>query len=147
MEPGEFLTRETDLERINMTDSTLETGRQVVAEIFGEPVSHYIDGKLQSGGFGAAASEVALRHVFADTWTRPGLDRKTRSIATMAMLIALRATDELKNHVRGAVNNGCTVEEIDELILHAACYAGFPATAAAVKAAEEVLTEMRLLEK
>jgi 4-carboxymuconolactone decarboxylase len=129
-----------------MTHSTDTAGRQLVREVFGEQLEGFLDDRIQRRAFGASTTEAALQHVFGDTWTRPGLDRKSRSIATLAMQVVLRSMDEFKFQVAGAINNGCTVEEIEELILHSAYYAGFPAAAAALRAAEEVLTEMGLLD-
>ena len=72
-------------------------------------------------------------------WTREGLDRKTRSMLTLAILTTLGKMTELKGHVRGAINNGCTVEEIREVLLHATVYAGIPAGVDAFRNAKEAL--------
>lgn len=72
-------------------------------------------------------------------WARDGLDRKTRSLVTIAMLAALRAPQELKGHVRGALNNGATVEEIREVLLQSMTYCGAPACQEAFRAAREVV--------
>ena len=72
-------------------------------------------------------------------WQRPGLDRKTRSLVTVAMLTALGKQHELKGHVRGALNNGATVEEIQEVLLHAAVYCGIPASVEAFRTAADVV--------
>ena len=72
-------------------------------------------------------------------WTREGLDRKTRSMLTLAILTTLGKMTELKGHVRGALNNGCTVEEIREVLLHATVYAGIPAGVDAFRNAKEAL--------
>ena len=75
-------------------------------------------------------------------WSRPGLDKKTRSMINLAMLMALNRSPEIKLHVRGALNNGVTVDEIKEVLLHATIYCGIPAGLDAFKAANEVLLEM-----
>lgn len=75
-------------------------------------------------------------------WTREGLDRKTRSMLTLAILTTLGKMTELKGHVRGAINNGCTVEEIREVLLHATVYAGVPAGVDAFRNAKEALDAM-----
>ena len=80
--------------------------------------------------------------VLGHAWTRPGLDRKTRSLMNLAMLTALNRSPEVKLHVRGAINNGVTVDEIKEALLHATVYCGIPAGLDAFKAANEVLKEM-----
>ncbi|MCP3801405.1 carboxymuconolactone decarboxylase family protein [Allokutzneria sp. A3M-2-11 16] len=76
--------------------------------------------------------------VWGSIWTRPGLDRKTRSCITLAILVALRCHDELALHVRAAPGNGLTAEEIDEVILHTAAYAGVPAANSAFLVARSV---------
>lgn len=79
------------------------------------------------------------RAAWGDTWQRPGLDLKTRSLITVAMLTALGKQNELKGHVRGALNNGATVAEIQEVLLHAAIYCGVPAAVEAFRSANEVV--------
>ena len=79
------------------------------------------------------------RNAWGDTWQRPGLDLKTRSLITVAMLTALGKQHELKGHVRGALNNGATVEEIQEVLLHASIYCGVPAAVEAFRSAAEVV--------
>lgn len=81
-------------------------------------------------------------HAWGSTWQREGIDRKTRSLVTVAMLTALKSPTELKGHIRGAINNGCTVPEIKEVLLHSILYCGAPATQEAFRAANEILTEM-----
>jgi 4-carboxymuconolactone decarboxylase len=84
--------------------------------------------------------EHITRAAWGDVWLRPGLDKKTRSLITVAMLTALGKQNELKGHVRGALNNGVTVEEIQEVLLHATIYCGVPAAAEAFRTANEVVT-------
>ena len=78
-------------------------------------------------------------HAWGGVWTRGGLPLKTRSLITLAALTALKCPQELKGHIRGALNNGCTVEEIRETLLHCAVYAGVPAAVDAFRAAQEAL--------
>jgi 4-carboxymuconolactone decarboxylase len=78
-------------------------------------------------------------HGWGSTWQRGGIDLKTRSLVTIAMLTALRTPQELKGHIRGALNNGATIEEIREVLLHSAVYCGAPAAQEAFRAAKEVL--------
>ena len=80
-------------------------------------------------------------HAWGSTWQREGLPRQTRSLITIAILAALKAPTELKGHVRGALNNGCTVEEIQEVLLHSVVYCGAPAAQEAFRAAQEVIDE------
>ena len=83
------------------------------------------------------------RAAWGDVWQRPGLDRKTRSLVTVAMLAALGKQHELKGHVRGALNNGASVEEIQEVLLHAAIYCGIPTAVEAFRTAAEVVEQPR----
>jgi 4-carboxymuconolactone decarboxylase len=82
------------------------------------------------------------RTAWGDIWARPGLDRRTRSAITLAALTAIRAEGEIGMHVRAAIGNGLTPDEIAEVILHTAIYAGLPAANAAFKIAQDVLAEM-----
>jgi 4-carboxymuconolactone decarboxylase len=79
------------------------------------------------------------RAAWGDTWQRPGLDLKTRSLITVAMLTALGKQNELKGHVRGALNNGATPAELQEVLLHAAVYCGVPTAVEAFRTANEVV--------
>ena len=74
-----------------------------------------------------------------DVWQRPGLDMKTRSLVTVALLAALGKQHELKGHVRGALNNGATVQEIQEVLLHTSIYCGVPTAVDAFRSAAEVI--------
>ena len=80
-------------------------------------------------------------HAWGSTWQRDGISRQTRSLVTIAMLTALKSPTELKGHIRGALNNGCTVEEIQEVLLHSIVYCGAPAAQEAFRAAQEVIDE------
>ena len=83
--------------------------------------------------------EHIIRAAWGDVWQRPGLDMKTRSLITVAMLTALGKQNELKGHVRGALNNGATAAEIQEVLLHAAVYCGVPTAVEAFRTANEVV--------
>lgn len=89
--------------------------------------------------FAGMIGELAMDNVFDKLWTRDGLDLKTRSLITCAILIALRAEEEMAIHFPSAVRNGATIEEIEELLYHATGYAGFPAVHSARKTAERSL--------
>lgn len=82
------------------------------------------------------------RYAWGDIWTRPGLERHTRSMITIAMLIALNREAELKMHLRAAFNNGVTRDELKELIMHSALYCGLPAANATMHVAQQVFDEM-----
>ena len=86
------------------------------------------------------------RFAWGDVWTRPGLDRRTRSIVTLTALTSLRAENEIAMHVRAAITNGLTPAEITEILLHTAVYAGLPAANAAFAIAQRTLAEMGLPE-
>jgi 4-carboxymuconolactone decarboxylase len=83
--------------------------------------------------------ELLTRYVWGEIWDRPGLARHTRSLLTIAMLVALNRPEELKLHLRAAANNGVTADQIKEVLLQAAVYCGVPAANAAFHLAEEVL--------
>src|ERR1700687_37766 len=88
----------------------------------------YVDNSMSSANeFMMAFQHITTEWCWGYAWTRPGLDRKTRSLMNLAMLTALNRAPEIKLHVRGALNNGVTVEEIKEALLHATVYCGIPA--------------------
>jgi 4-carboxymuconolactone decarboxylase len=90
----------------------------------------------------APFQDFITRAAWGDVWSRPGLDRRARSIVTLTALTALRAENEIAMHVRGAINNGVTPAEITEVLLHTAIYAGVPAANAAFAIAQRTLAEM-----
>jgi 4-carboxymuconolactone decarboxylase len=83
--------------------------------------------------------DLVTRHAWGNTWQRAGIDLKTRSIVTVSMLVALGRMHELKIHVRGALNNGVTPAELQEIFMHASVYCGFPAAVDAFRTASEVV--------
>ena len=94
----------------------------------------------------APFQDFITRSAWGDVWSRPGLDRRTRSIVTLTALTAIRAENEIAMHVRGAINNGLTPAEITEILLHTAIYAGVPAANAAFAIAQRTLAELGLAE-
>ncbi|AKG07964.1 4-carboxymuconolactone decarboxylase [Moraxella bovoculi] len=92
--------------------------------------------------FTAPLQDWINEHAWGSTWQRGVLDKKTRSLVAMAFLIAQKSPTELKGHIRGAINNGASVEEIQEVLLHSLPYCGAPATQEAYRAAVEILTEL-----
>lgn len=92
--------------------------------------------------FTAPLQDWINEHAWGSTWQRGVLDKKTRSLITMAFLIAQKSPIELKGHIRGAINNGASVEEIQEVLLHSLPYCGAPTTQEAYRAAVEILTEL-----
>ncbi|CCD98261.1 carboxymuconolactone decarboxylase family protein [Bradyrhizobium sp. STM 3809] len=114
-----------------------EKGLKVRREVLG---AGYVDGSLaKADDFMMAFQHITTEMCWGYAWTRPGLDRRTRSIVNLAMLTALSKPSELKLHVKGALTNGVTVDEIKEILLHATVYCGIPAGLEAFKAAHEVL--------
>jgi 4-carboxymuconolactone decarboxylase len=114
-----------------------EKGLKVRREVLG---ASYVDGSLaKADDFMMAFQHVTTEMCWGYAWTRPGLDRRTRSMINLAMLTALSKPSELKLHVKGALTNGITVDEIKEILLHATVYCGIPAGLEAFKAAHEVL--------
>ena len=93
--------------------------------------------------FNEEFQDLITRYAWGEIWTRPGLPRKTRSLLTVAMIVALNRPDEFRLHVRAALNNGVTREEIKEVLLHAAIYCGVPAANSAFHAAQEVFSETK----
>jgi 3-oxoadipate enol-lactonase/4-carboxymuconolactone decarboxylase len=85
--------------------------------------------------------DLITRYAWGEIWTRPGLDRRTRSCITVAMLVALNRNDELALHIRAARTNGVTVEELKEILLQSAIYCGIPAANGAFAVAAKVLAE------
>ena len=124
-----------------MSDLT-ERGLELFSELRGAERAAEMRDAVSAGGFGSAMMALAVDFVFGSIWTRPGLDRKQRSLVTLGILIALRRTEELKNHVQIGLKNGLTVGEIEESLIHATAYAGFPAAYAASNAAAEVLRDL-----
>jgi len=114
-----------------------KAGEAIRREVMGDT---HVDRSLGNAtDFDMPLQEATMEHAWGAAWTRDGLDRKTRSIVTVSMLIALGAHGALKGHVRGALNNGVSQEEIREIIIHAATYCGYPAALAAMKVAREVI--------
>lgn len=93
------------------------------------------------GGFAPELMDIGIENVFGALWTRDGLGRRERSLVTLGILIALRATDELHYHFKIARQNGLTDEELAEVIYHASGYAGFPAASTAKNVAIKALAE------
>lgn len=92
--------------------------------------------------FSAPMQEFTIEYCWGAIWSREGLDRRTRSLLNLGMLTALNRSHELAVHVRGAINNGATPEEIQEVLLQASVYAGVPAGMESFRVAQKVLTEL-----
>jgi 4-carboxymuconolactone decarboxylase len=116
-------------------------GRQVLREMFGEKFLAGYEAAIAGTGFGSEVGRMALEFAFAETWGNPALARKSRSFVIIGALIAQGKPDELKNHIRGGLNNGITVDEIEQAIVQTIPYCGFPAAGQALEAAAAVLKE------
>jgi len=130
----------SDDNKTETIDGLFERGLALRREVLG---AEYVDKSLQSANeFMMAFQRITTEWCWGYAWTRPGLDKKTRSLLNLAMLTALNRSPEIKLHVRGALNNGVTVDEIKETLIHATIYCGIPAGLDAFKAANDVLKEV-----
>ncbi len=120
-----------------MQDEQYQRGLATRREVMGDA---FVDRALSgTTPFTQPIQDHISRAAWGDVWQRDALDRKTRSLVTVAMLTALGKQHELKGHVRGALNNGATVQEIQEVLLHAAIYCGVPTAVEAFRSAAEVV--------
>ena len=121
-----------------MDDATrYRRGMEVRRAVLGD--AHVDRATAGQNDFNRDLQELITRYAWGEIWSRPGLSRQVRSLATVAMLVALNRPEELRLHLAGAVRNGVGREELKELLLHAAVYCGVPAAHAAFRVAEEVL--------
>lgn len=116
-----------------------EEGMKVRREVLGD--AHVDRAEAGKDEFTEDFQEFITRYAWGEVWNRPGLDRRSRSVATLAALVSLRAENEIAMHVRAALGNGLAPEEIKEVILHTAVYAGLPAANAAFAIAQQVIAE------
>jgi 4-carboxymuconolactone decarboxylase len=115
------------------TQAGLATRRKVLGE-------EYVNAALgRTTPFTDPMQELVTKHCWGNTWQRDAIDLKTRSMITVAMLVALNRPHELKAHVRGALNNGVTREQLQEIFLHSSVYCGFPAAIDGLRNAAEVI--------
>jgi 4-carboxymuconolactone decarboxylase len=122
-----------------MSDPVHEAGMEVRRAVLGDA---HVDRAIErTTPFSAPFQDFITRCAWAGVWTREGLDRRTRSCITLAILTTLRAEDEIELHVHAALRNGLTPEEIREVLLHTAVYAGVPAANAAFAIAQRVLDD------
>jgi 4-carboxymuconolactone decarboxylase len=128
-------TQETHMNK-DAFDKGLATRRAVLG-------ADYVDNSIKNADdFNMPMQELVTEYCWDAIWNRPGLDRKTRSMLNLAMLTALNRPHELKLHVRGAINNGLTKDEIKEVLLQTAIYCGVPAAIDSFKNAKEMFKEM-----
>jgi 4-carboxymuconolactone decarboxylase len=122
-----------------VSDDVHEQGMKVRREVLGD--EHVDRATEEATPFTADFQDFITRYAWGEIWARPGLDRKTRSCITLAALVALGRDHELPLHVRAALRNGLTADEIKEVLLHTAVYAGVPAANSAFAIAQQVLAE------
>ena len=120
-----------------MCNANKGKGEQIRRQVMGD---EFVDRALTNANeFTQPMQDYINEHGWGSTWQRGGIDLKTRSLITVAMLAALKAPQELKGHIRGALNNGASIEEIQEVLLHSAVYCGAPAAQEAFRAADEIM--------
>jgi 4-carboxymuconolactone decarboxylase len=123
-----------------MDKKRYEEGLAVRRAVLG---SEHVDNSLRSADdFTRPMQELVTEYCWGEIWTRPGLDRRTRSFINLAMLTALNRPHEIRLHVRGALNNGLTKEELMEVFMQCAIYCGVPAAFDAMRVAKEVFAEI-----
>ncbi len=123
-----------------MGNDLFENGLKIRREVLG---ADYVDQSIfKADQFTRPLQELVTKYCWGEVWARPGLDRKTRSLINLAMLTALNRPHEVKLHVRGALNNGCTRDQILEVFMQCAIYCGVPAAMDSTRLAREVFQEM-----
>jgi 4-carboxymuconolactone decarboxylase len=116
-----------------------ETGMKTRREVLGD--AHVDAAIAKRNAFSEEFQDLITRYAWGEIWSRPGLPRQTRSLITIAMLIALNREEELRLHLRAAIRNGATPEEIRETLLQSAIYCGVPAANSAFRAVQEIFSE------
>jgi len=123
-----------------MKSELFAKGLQVRREVLG---AEYVDASIaQPDDFSRPFQELVTEYCWGSIWTRPGLDRKTRSLLNLAMLTALNRPHEVKLHIKGALNNGCSKNDIMEVLLQTAIYCGVPAAVDSFRVAKETFKEI-----
>jgi 4-carboxymuconolactone decarboxylase len=123
-----------------MNPDLFQQGLQTRREVLG---AEYVDAAIANADdFNRPLQELVTEYCWGDVWNRPGLDRRTRSMLNLAMLTALNRPHELKLHVKGALNNGVTKEEIREVLMQTAIYCGVPAAVDSFRNAREVFKDL-----
>lgn len=126
----------TDKPRDDKFEAGLATRREVLGNAY---VDKALDG---ADDFSWAMQELTTKYCWDEIWNRPGLDRRSRSLLNLGMIAALNRGHEFKAHIRGALNNGLTRDEIREVLLQIACYVGIPAGVDSFRMAREVFADI-----
>jgi len=120
-------------------DERRERGMKIRREVLGD--DHVDRAQASSTPLTRDFQDLITRYAWGEIWSRPGLDRRTRSCITVAMTVALNRPEEMALHLRGALRNGVTVDELREVLLQTAVYCGIPAANAAFRVAEDVFRD------
>ena len=124
-----------------MSEERYETGLRIRREVLG---AEYVNKSISSADdFNRPLQELVTEYCWGAVWSREGLSRKMRSLINLAMLTALNRPHEVKLHLKGALNNGCSKEEIMEVLLQSAIYCGVPAAIDSFRLAREVFNEIK----
>jgi 4-carboxymuconolactone decarboxylase len=122
---------------------TMANGERIMGELMG---AGYLERRAERrNAFNEVLQDYSAEVCFGRVWARPALDRRMRSVINIAMLVALNRPNQLAHHIEGALNNGCSVDEIQEILLQTAVYCGLPAASEGFRIAEEVLHERGLV--
>lgn len=123
-----------------MDKALFDKGLRIRREVVGDT---YVDASLKNADdFSMPMQELVTQFCWGEVWSRPGLDRRSRSILNLGMIAALNRSEELATHIRGAINNGVTKEEIRECLLQVSVYCGMPAGLSSFKIARQVFKDM-----
>lgn len=126
--------------KVGTEGSRYERGLEVRREVLG--VDHVARSLENATPFSEPVQKLVTEYCWGEIWSRPGLDRRSRSLINLSMITALNRLHELGLHVRGAINNGVSRDEIREVLLQTAIYCGVPASLESFRVAEQVLSEM-----
>jgi 4-carboxymuconolactone decarboxylase len=129
-----------DGRRMVSDNERIERGKKIRAAVLGS--AHVTRTAKNRTPFNAEFQDFLMEYAWGSIWSRPGLDHKTRSMITIAMLVAMGRFDELKLHIRATANTGVSREEVKEIMMHAAIYAGVPAAFGAFAQAAQIFAEM-----
>jgi 4-carboxymuconolactone decarboxylase len=121
-------------------EDRFDAGMEIRREVLGD--EHVDRAQRSTTGFNAEFQDLITRYAWGEIWTRPGLPRHTRSLVTLALMVALNRNEEFSMHVRASANNGVTRDEIKETLLQCAIYCGVPAANTAFHLAQKVFAEM-----
>lgn len=122
-----------------MNQDAIAAGLRTRSEVLGAP---HVASAMKTDDFSKPLEELVSEYCWNEIWNRPGLDRRTRSAINLAMLTALNRPQQLKLHIKGAINNGLSRQEVQEILLQTAVYCGVPAGMDAFKAARDAFVEL-----